>query len=186
MKFELTPLADCYKISPTIFEDNRGHFFESYNHKLFAEATGLSTNFIQDNQSRSSNGVLRGLHLQLGDAAQAKLVRAIEGDILDVVVDLRPESSSFKQHYCCILSAENKTQLFVPKGFAHGFMVLSDFATIHYKADNYYTPSSESGLIYNDKDLAIDWRLKDEEVSTSAKDLLLPTLKSFIETNFNL
>ena len=185
MKFEPTPLVDCYKILPTVFEDSRGYFYESFNAEVFSKATGLTTNFVQDNQSRSSFGVLRGLHLQIGGAAQAKLVRSIEGEILDVVVDLRPESSSFKQYFSCILSAENKTQLFVPKGFAHGFVVLSKFATIHYKADNYYTPGAESGLIYNDPALAIDWVVSDQEIYTSEKDLLLPTMKKFIETNLN-
>ena len=185
MIFESTPLLDCYKISPKVFEDSRGYFFESFSNRLFEEATGLTTIFIQDNQSRSGYGVLRGLHLQTGEAGQAKLVRVIEGEILDVAVDLRPDSSTFKQHYTCLLSEQNKTQLFVPPGFAHGLVVLSEFATIHYKADKYYSPLAESGVIYNDKELNIDWQVSAEDIVTSEKDLLLPTLSNFIETNFN-
>jgi len=185
MIFEPTNLVDCYKMSPKVFEDSRGYFFESFNSSLLTQATGLTTNFVQDNQSKSSYGVLRGLHLQTGESAQAKLVRAIEGEILDIVVDLRPESSSFKQHFSCVLSAENKTQLFVPKGFAHGFIVLSEFATIHYKADNYYNPNAESGIIFNDKDLNIDWQVSPEDIVTSDKDLHLPTMSNFIASQFN-
>ena len=183
MILERTPLADCYKIIPRVFEDHRGYFFESFNSKLFNEKTGLATTFVQDNQSRSAFGVLRGLHLQMGEAAQAKLVRVIEGEVLDVAVDMRPESPTFKQHYSCVLSEQNKTQLFVPRGFAHGLMVLSEYATIHYKADNYYNPQAESGLIYNDEDLSIDWMLSPEQIVTSDKDLLLPTLKEYIKSN---
>ena len=179
MQIEETKLKGCFHITPKVFKDERGYFFESFNQNNFNKEVGEQVTFVQDNQSQSSFGVIRGLHLQLGDNAQAKLVRAIEGTILDVAVDLRPESATYGYHVSFILSAENKQQLFIPRGFAHGFSVLSEKATIHYKADNFYAAKAESGIIYNDKDLNIDWQLKQEEIITSQKDLLLPTLKQF-------
>jgi dTDP-4-dehydrorhamnose 3,5-epimerase len=183
MKFRETELSGCFVLEPTVFADDRGYFFESFNSKKFAEEIGYLPDFVQDNQSRSSKGVLRGLHLQKGNSAQAKLVRALEGEIFDVAVDLRPDSNTFQRYFGCVLSAENKQQLFVPRGFAHGFAVLSDFATIHYKADNFYDQASESGVIFNDPDLNIDWQISGDEILTSEKDLLLPTMAQFIQQN---
>ncbi len=179
MTFTESPLKGCFIIEPRVFEDHRGYFFESFNQKLLDEALGYSPQFVQDNQSRSHYGVIRGLHLQTGHHAQAKLVRALEGEIWDVVVDVRPGSATYGQSYGILLSAENKKQLFIPRGFAHGFAVLSEHATIHYKADNYYNKESESGLLYNDPALAIDWRLPQEAIVTSEKDKRLPLLAGF-------
>ncbi len=180
MKIEETVLKGCFLITPTVFEDNRGYFYESYKENYFREIIGVPIVFVQENQSKSDFGVIRGLHLQLGnDNMQAKLVRAIQGIILDVAVDLRPESPSFGEYVACILSEENRQQLFVPRGFAHGISILSKTATIHYKTDNYYAPESESGIVYNDQDLNIDWQIPLKDIRTSDKDLLLPTLKEF-------
>ena len=181
MKVRKTPLSDCYVLEPTVFEDDRGYFFESFNLRNFSESVGFKTDFVQDNQSRSSYGVLRGLHLQLGEFEQAKLVRCLEGKVLDVAVDLRRGSSTYKQHYSCILSEENKRQLFIPRGFAHGFSVLSEFATIHYKTDNYYNKESESGIRFDDPELSIDWQLPKSEIVISEKDDLLPSLSTFTQ-----
>ena len=156
MKIDESPIKGSFIIQPSVFEDHRGYFFESFNQKLLNEAIGQSLHFVQDNQSKSAYGVLRGLHLQLGEFTQAKLVRAIAGEIIDVIVDVRPDSPQFGQHFSLILSGENKKQLFIPHGFAHGFAVLSETATIHYKADNYYNNSAESGLLYNDPEMNID------------------------------
>ena len=179
MKIEETSLKGSFIIQPSVFEDHRGYFFESYNQKLLDEALGYSPQFVQDNQSKSTYGVLRGLHLQLGVLSQAKLVRAIEGEILDIIVDVRPESTHFGEYFSLKLSAENKKQLLVPRGFAHGFVVLSETATIHYKADNYYNKEAESGLLYNDPEMNIDWQIPADKIITSEKDLLLPTLAQF-------
>jgi dTDP-4-dehydrorhamnose 3,5-epimerase len=179
MKIEETKLKGCFLIKPSLFEDKRGYFYESFNKKVLEKIIGYPLNFVQDNQSQSGYGVIRGLHLQTGNHGQAKLVRAIQGEILDVIVDVRKNSPTYGHAASFILSEENKQQLFVPKGFAHGFVVLSNIATIHYKADNYYNPQSESGVIYNDKDLAIDWKLSTSDIITSEKDLLLPTLTDF-------
>lgn len=183
MIVEETDLVGCFHFSPSIFKDNRGYFYESFNKKNFERATGYPIKFVQDNQSQSTFGVIRGLHLQLGEHAQAKLVRAIQGEILDVAVDLRPTSPTYGKHISFILSEENKHQLFIPKGFAHGFSVLSETATIHYKADNFYDAKSESGLLYNDKALGIDWQINSKDILTSDKDLILPTLKEFKKSN---
>ena len=174
-----SPLKGSFIIDPVVFEDHRGYFFESFNQKLIDEALGYSPQFVQDNQSKSTYGVLRGLHLQLGEFAQAKLVRAVAGEILDMIVDVRPDSSQFGSHFSMVLSSTNKKQLFIPRGFAHGFVVLSETATIHYKADNYYNKSAESGLLYNDPKMNIDWQIPSENIITSEKDLLLPTLEEF-------
>lgn len=179
MQIEETKLKGCFHITPAVYKDNRGYFFESFNQSNFENAIGEHISFVQDNQSQSSYGVIRGLHLQLGEHAQAKLVRAIQGTILDVAVDVRPESPTYGQYVSSMLSEDNKHQLFVPRGFAHGFSVLSETATIHYKADNFYAAKAESGLLYNDSDLKIDWKLEDREILTSEKDLLLPSLKDF-------
>lgn len=160
-------------IQPRIFQDARGYFFESYNEQNLADH--LSTRWIQDNESKSRMGVLRGLHYQTGDHAQAKLVRSVIGDIFDVAVDLRPDSPTFKQWYGLILSGENKKQLYIPRGFAHGFLVLSEEAIFSYKCDNYYDPGSEGGIRYDDEELGIEWPIPDSGLVLSEKDLSLPT-----------
>lgn len=182
MTVEQTKLADCIIIHDTVFGDNRGYFFESFNKKTFFDKTGLDVNFIQDNQSKSSKGVLRGLHFQHGAYAQAKLVRVLEGKVLDVAVDLRRESPTFKQYITVELSAESRTQFFVPRGFAHGFVVLSETATFFYKCDNLYHKAAEGGVIYNDPELNIDWQLSADELLISEKDQVLPKLSEMIES----
>ncbi len=178
MRVEQTPLKDCFIIHEKVHGDARGYFIETYNSKDFKTATGLDIEFVQDNQSRSSKGVLRGLHMQRGAAAQAKLVRVLEGAVLDVAVDLRKGSPSFGQHHAIELTADNNKQFFVPAGFAHGFVVLSDYATFFYKVDKFYEPGNEVGIMYNDTDLNIDWRLPISELIFSEKD---KTLGSFAE-----
>ncbi len=177
MKFENTPLKDCFILTPQVYPDHRGIFLESYHKKKFNEITGLDLEFVQDNQSVSKKGVLRGLHFQSGEFAQAKLVRVIYGEVLDVVVDLRPDSPTFKESYNIILSDQNQHQLFIPQGFAHGFITLSDTSVFSYKCDRFYYPGSESGIIYKDPDLAIDWKFPEDELILSEKDTKLPTLK---------
>ena len=179
MKIEATPLKDCFIIHDTVHGDARGYFFESYHQKQFADATGLQINFVQDNQSRSQKGVLRGLHMQSGDAAQSKLVRVLEGAVLDVAVDVRIGSPTFGQHFSIELTAENHKQFFIPKGFAHGFVVLSEAATFFYKCDEFYDPSKEVGIIYNDADLNIDWRVPTSELLLSAKDKVLQSFATY-------
>lgn len=178
MRIEHTPLKDCFIIHEKVHGDARGYFIETYNSKDFKAATGLEIEFVQDNQSRSIRGVLRGLHMQKGDAAQAKLVRVLEGAVLDIAVDLRKDSPSFGQHYAIELTADNHKQFFVPAGFAHGFVVLSEHATFFYKVDKFYQPGNEVGIMFNDKDLNIDWKLPINEIQLSDKD---KTLGSFAE-----
>lgn len=178
MKIVQTSLKGCVVLTPTVFSDGRGRFFESYKKEALNEALGQEVNFVQDNESFSSKGVLRGLHFQKGAFAQAKLVRVVHGSVLDVAVDLRPDSTTYGEHFSIKLSADNKKQLFVPRGFAHGFVVLSDTAVFSYKCDNYYNKESESGIIYNDSTLNIDWILPSEQLQLSEKDLLLPKFKS--------
>ena len=175
-----TNLEGCFIIKPKVIQDKRGYFLESFNQAVFKEGLNRDINFVQDNESYSSKGVLRGLHYQKGDYAQAKLVRVIKGKILDVVVDLRADSPTFSKHISIELSEDNKTQLFIPRGFAHGFLVLSDTAIFSYKCDNFYNKASEGGIIYNDKDLNIDWKLDEKEFIVSEKDLELPTLKEVV------
>ncbi len=170
MKIKETPLKDCYIIEPTVFEDERGYFYEKFNEKKFEELTGLNGHFVQDNVSKSSYGVLRGLHLQKGAFAQAKLVSCLEGSVWDVALDLREESPSFGRWFGIELSAENKLQFYVPRGFAHGFAVLSDEVVFAYKCDNFYNKESEGGILWNDSDLNIDWKLPAEAVILSEKD----------------
>lgn len=177
MRIEATPLKDCLIIHDTVFRDERGYFFESFNKRTFLEKTGLDIDFVQDNQSRSQYGVLRGLHFQKGGYAQAKLVRVLEGNVLDVVVDLRKDSPTFGKSFSMELSAGSDTQLFVPRGFAHGFIVLSEAATFFYKCDNYYNKESEGGLAYNDPELAIDWKVDPADIILSDKDRVNPLLK---------
>jgi dTDP-4-dehydrorhamnose 3,5-epimerase len=169
-------------VQPNVFEDGRGYFFEAYNSAVFA-ANGLHRAFVQDNQSKSSKGVIRGLHYQRQPFAQSKLVRVLEGVILDVAVDIRKGSPTYGQHFAIELTAENRTQLFVPAGFAHGFSVLSETAIVMYKCDQLYNKQSEGGIRYNDVELNIDWKIRPGEAIVSEKDLLLPSLKDCI-TNF--
>lgn len=176
-----TKLKGCFIIEPTIFKDGRGSFFECYNQQVFEEKTGVIVNFVQDNQSISQRGALRGLHIQKGEFAQAKLVRVIQGKILDIVVDVRENSSTFGKHFSIELSGENNKQLFVPRGFLHGFSVLENNTIFSYKCDNYYDKASEDGVIYNDKDLGIDWLLEKEEIILSEKDTKLRNFKEFIK-----
>ena len=175
-----TKLRGCFIIEPKVFKDSRGYFFESFNQNKFNELIGKTIDFVQDNESFSSKGVLRGLHFQTGAYAQAKLVRVIEGAVLDVVVDIRKESPTFSEHFSIELSEDNKRQLFVPKGFAHGFIVLSETAIFSYKCDNFYDKASEQGLRYDDPSLGIDWKLPANEFIVSEKDLVLPTLSNII------
>ncbi|MGB1210783.1 MAG: dTDP-4-dehydrorhamnose 3,5-epimerase, partial [Lacinutrix venerupis] len=180
MKVLETKLKDCYIIEPRVFEDKRGYFFESFNTKQFQELTHFKNTFIQDNESFSTKGVLRGLHYQTGKHAQSKLVRVIKGKVLDVAVDLRKNSKTFGEYVSVELSEDNKKQLLVPRGFAHGFVVLSDTAIFSYKCDNYYNKASEAGIIFNDKDLNIDWQLPQEELLVSDKDSILPAFKNAV------
>jgi dTDP-4-dehydrorhamnose 3,5-epimerase len=169
-----SPFQDCYVLKPQIIEDARGHFFESFNAKRFSDLTGLNVNFVQDNQSYSSYGVIRGLHAQVDQYAQAKLVRALQGEVLDVIVDGRPKSPTYGKHFSILLSAENKLQLFIPRGFFHGFSVLSKDAVFFYKCDNYYHRSSEQGIYYADPFLSIDWQVPNSSRIITDKDLNLP------------
>ena len=180
MKVTETDLEGSYIIEPQIFGDERGSFFETFNKEKFQKLTNLEIDFLQDNEAFSNKGTLRGLHFQKGKFAQAKLVRVIKGKVLDVVVDLRPESNSFGKHFSIILSGENKKQLFVPRGFAHGYSVLEDNTIFCYKCDNYYHPEAEDGLIFNDKDLNIDWKIPAENIILSEKDGRLLNFKDFI------
>jgi len=178
MKFVKTAISGLYILEPLVFGDNRGYFLESFNLEKFKENV-YPINFVQDNESKSSRGVLRGLHFQKPPYAQAKLVRCIEGKILDVVVDIRKGSPTYGKHLAVELSGENKRQLFVPRGFAHGFSVLSESAVFAYKVDNSYAPESDYGIKWNDEDLNIDWGLTEEEVQLSEKDENLSFFKDF-------
>ena len=170
-----TCLADCFVIKPRVFTDDRGYFFESFNEKTFSELAGFSVHFVQDNQSQSAYGVVRGLHYQLPPHAQTKLVRVLQGTILDVALDIRQGSPTFGRHFAIELSAENKKQLFIPKGFAHGFSVLSEKAVVMYKCDAFYNKESDAGILFNDPALGIDWKLSADRVIVSDKDKQLPT-----------
>jgi len=177
MIYNETKLNGCFVIEPKIFTDNRGYFFESFNRRSFNEGVGTEVNFVQDNQSFSTYGVLRGLHYQAGIHAQAKLVRVLKGKVLDIALDLRKDSPTFGDHVAIELSGENNKQLFIPKGFAHGFIVLTDTVEFFYKCDNYYNKESERGIIYNDDSLEIDWRLNNKDIIISEKDMELPSFK---------
>jgi dTDP-4-dehydrorhamnose 3,5-epimerase len=177
MEIVETGLKDCYILKPKVFKDDRGYFFESYNQTSFSTLTGLEVNFVQDNQSYSSYGVIRGLHAQAGKFAQAKLVRAISGEVLDVAVDARPDSPTFGQHFAIKLNEENQWQLFIPRGFLHGFAVLSKTAIFSYKCDNLYSKVSETGVHYASPILDINWLIPQEQQLLSEKDLLLPYFK---------
>lgn len=176
MEYIKTAIADVFIIQPRVYEDARGYFFEAWKQEEFQAQVGPVT-FIQDNESKSSRGVIRGLHYQRGAASQAKLVRVISGRVLDVAVDIRRSSPTFGQHVMVELSGENKRQLFIPRGFAHGFLVLSEEAVFTYKVDNAYSPQLEAGIRWNDPDLAISWPLEGLEVLTSEKDLRQPFMR---------
>lgn len=173
MPFLETNITGLMVFEPKVWEDDRGYFYEAFNHKTFQEA-GIDATFVQDNQARSTYGVLRGLHYQVAPFAQAKLVRVLEGEVLDVVVDCRPDSETYGAWYSVRLSAANKRQLFVPHGFAHGYVVLSETAEFFYKCDNYYSKASEGGIIFNDPTLNIDWEIDLNDAILSEKDKLLP------------
>ncbi|MGE5943416.1 MAG: dTDP-4-dehydrorhamnose 3,5-epimerase [Flavobacteriales bacterium] len=173
-----TKLKDCFILEPKVFEDSRGYFFESFNQNTFNKLIGQDIRFIQDNESFSVKGTLRGLHYQKGEYAQAKLVRVIKGRVLDVAVDIRKDSPTYGKHVCLELTEDNKKQLFIPRGFAHGFAVLSDTAIFSYKCDNLYNKESEGGIIYNDASLKIDWKLNEKEFIISEKDLLLSNFET--------
>lgn len=178
MIFTETKLKGCYIIEPKIIKDERGFFMESFNELTFEKGIGERVHFVQDNQSYSSRGVLRGLHYQTGEHAQAKLVRVLNGEVLDVAVDIRPDSETFGEHIAVILSGDNQKQFYIPRGFAHGFLVLSEKATFFYKCDNFYNKESEGGIKYNDLDINIDWQFDVDELIISEKDQLLPNLKN--------
>lgn len=177
MKVSETKLKGCFILEPNKFGDSRGYFFESFNEKTFNSLTGTQTHFVQDNQSYSTRGVLRGLHAQRGEHAQAKLVRVLQGSVIDVAVDARAGSPTFGEHVAIELSDENNLQLFVPRGFLHGFVVLSETATFFYKCDNFYNKESESGVKFDDPKLAIDWKISADELIISDKDAVLPSFE---------
>jgi dTDP-4-dehydrorhamnose 3,5-epimerase len=172
-----TEIKDCFVIKPFIFSDNRGYFFESFNEQKFNQLTKLDIHFVQDNQAKSDRGILRGLHFQKGEHAQAKLVRVLQGKVIDVAVDLRKDSPTYMQHVAIELSAENNLQLFVPRGFAHGYSVLEDNTIFCYKCDNYYNKEAESGVFYADPKLNINWQLNEDEIILSEKDKHLMNLE---------
>ena len=176
-----TYLKGCFVISPKVIEDSRGSFFETFNQKVFNKLIGNIITFVQDNQSKSSKGVLRGLHFQTGDYAQAKLVRVIKGKVLDVCVDIRPESKTFGNSFSIILDDLENKQLFIPRGFAHGFLALEDNTIFSYKCDNYYHNPSEKGIIYNDLRLKIDWNFPENKILLSEKDKALPTFETLFK-----
>lgn len=177
MKVTETNLKGCFIIEPQVFVDKRGYFFESFHKEKFQQLTNIEVDFLQDNEAFSNRGVVRGLHFQKGQYAQAKLIRVVKGKVLDVAVDLRPGSKTFGKHFSIILSEENKKQLFLPRGFAHGYAVLEDNTLFSYKCDNYYNKESEGGVIYNDKGLQIDWMLEKNEIQLSEKDEKLKAFK---------
>lgn len=177
MKATETRLKGCFILEPSKFGDSRGYFFESFNEHIFNELTGTNTHFVQDNQSYSTKGVLRGLHAQAGEYAQAKLVRVLQGKVIDVAVDARFGSPTFGQHIAVELSAENNLQLFVPRGFLHGFVVLSETTTFFYKCDNFYNKKAEYGVKFDDPTLGIDWQISSSELIISDKDQILPNFK---------
>ena len=179
MNLRKTKIEGLLILQPTIFNDKRGYFIESYNQMTVNKLLG-NINFLQDNESESSRAVLRGLHFQNPPYAQSKLVRCVKGIVLDVALDLRKKSKTYGHFETTVLSSENKEQLFVPKGFAHGFIVLSESAILSYKVDNYYNPESESGIIWNDPDLNIDWKINKKEIIVSEKDKSLPTFNNII------
>ena len=181
MILEETYLKGCFVLSPEIILDERGSFFESFNQKLFNRLIGRSVIFVQDNRSTSSKGVLRGLHFQTGEYAQAKLVSVAKGMVLDICVDLRNDSETFGKHFSIILDDKNNKQLFIPRGFAHGFLALEDDTIFTYKCDNYYNKSSEKGILFSDSRLNIDWNFPENLIQLSEKDKNLPTFETLFK-----
>lgn len=179
MEIIKTPIEGLLVICPKVFNDARGYFFESFNAKAFKEATGIDVTFVQDNESRSHYGVVRGLHFQNPPYTQTKLVRVVKGRVLDVAVDLRKGSPTFGKYHAVELTGENHLQFFVPKGFAHGFAVLSEDAIFQYKCDEYYAPASEGAIAWNDPDIAVSWPIPAADIELSAKDCRHPYLKDF-------
>jgi len=182
VKFTPQSIPEVILIEPVVHGDERGYFAETFRQDRFEEAIGYQVNFIQDNESKSSKGVLRGLHFQLPPYAQSKLVRVIEGEVLDVAVDIRKGSPTYGQHVTVHLNDVNKHQLFIPRGFAHGFIVLSDKAVFAYKVDNYYSPECDRGLAFNDHEIGINWTVPDEKLQLSDKDLKQPVLSELKES----
>ena len=180
MEVKKTEIEGCFILEPKVFEDERGYFFESYNQEQFERLTGAKPFFVQDNQSFSERGVLRGLHFQKGQHAQAKLVRVLEGKVLDVAVDIRTGSPTFGKVVSNILSTENKKQMYIPRGCAHGFVTLSKTASFFYKCDNFYNKESEGGVLYNDPEFNIDWLIDESELIISEKDKVLPTFREVV------
>lgn len=177
MKIIETKLKGCFILEPTTYKDERGLFYESYQKNRFDRCIGQKVDFVQDNVSISKKGVLRGLHFQKGNSAQSKLVQVLKGEVLDVIVDLREDSPSFGKHFKMKISSENKIAIFIPKGMAHGFLALTDDVIFSYKCDTLYNPISETGILYNDPTLYINWEMAEEELILSEKDLKLPLLK---------
>ncbi len=181
MEVKNTHIKGCFLLKPDIFKDERGEFFESYNRRVLEDSIGEKIEFVQDNQSVSHRGALRGLHFQKGRHAQSKLVRVVNGMVLDVIVDIRKESETFGQLLKIVLTADNNEMLFIPKGMAHGFVTLSKEATFLYKCDEYYNKKAEGGIVYNDSELNIDWVVSNDSLIVSAKDKLLPTFKEVFQ-----
>lgn len=182
MPFNQTDIEGLLSFEPRLFEDERGYFYESFNYSEFSECSGMLLPFVQDNHSFSKYGVMRGLHFQKSEGQQAKLIKVIRGEIYDVAVDIRPGSATFGHWRGFVLSAENRKQLYIPRGFAHGFSVLSPEAEVLYKCDNFYSPLLEAGIVYDDTTLRIDWKVPKEQLIVSQKDLQLPTWKELIKT----
>ncbi len=181
MAFIQTEIPGLLIIEPKVFGDDRGYFFESFNANTWEQEAGFAINFVQDNQAFSGRGVLRGLHYQKGDAAQAKLVRVLQGEVLDVAVDIREGSPTYGQHFSCRLSDENKRQLFVPKGFAHGYVVLSETAVFFYKCDNFYSKAAEGGLRFDCPILNIDWEIETDKLIVAERDRNFPSLGDHVK-----
>ena len=186
MNFKRLKIPDVILCEPQVFDDDRGFFAETFRQDKLQDFLGFSINFCQDNESKSSFGVLRGLHYQLAPYAQTKLIRVIQGAVLDVVVDIRKGSSTFGQHVAAELSGNNKKQLLIPRGFAHGFLVLSKEATFTYKVDNYYAPKFERGIAFNDESLAIDWKINKDLLKLSTKDKKHPLFKNADYFNYSI
>lgn len=186
MQIISTDFQDLYIIEPTILTDDRGFFYENFNQKIFLEKTGIDVDFVQENFSKSKYWTIRGLHFQTWEFTQSKFITCLEGKILDIALDLREGSPTFGKIFSIELSSENKKSIFIPRGFAHWFATLSENAIISYKCDNFYNKNSESWIIFDDEDLAIDWQIPQEKIILSEKDKILPSFKKFLENIWNL